>query len=463
MDVLIGLEIHVQLKTKSKLFCGCSTDYRDSPPNTHTCPTCLGHPGTLPKLNKRVIDFGIKAGLAFNCDISKKMRFHRKNYFYPDLPKGYQITQYDTPLAKKGKIRVNGNEVRVRRIHIEEDPGRLVHKKHRFSLVDYNRSGIPLLEIVTEPDISSPEEAKKLLLKIRETLEYLEIFDGSLDGSMRCDANISLKGGKRVEVKNISSYKGAQKALAYEITRQKNLIRRGKDVERETRHFDEAQEITTAMRKKEEEHDYRYFPEPDLPLVKTNEKKIKKIKESLPELPEEKRERFVKEFGITSDQAVSLTSSLDFANFFEEVAESVDPELAASWSTDVLKGELNYRDVHISESNIGVGEMIDILNYLSADKITEKGATHIIRKVLDNNEKPSEIMKKDDLRSIDEKNIKKIVKKVIDENQDAVDDYKKGKKEVVNYLVGQVMKETKGRAKPDITNQVVKDMLEENL
>lgn len=463
MDVTIGLEIHVQLLTNSKLFCSCTTNYRDSEPNTHTCPVCLGLPGSLPVLNEKAIEYGIMAASALNCDISEEMRFHRKNYFYPDLPKGFQITQYDSPLATEGVVTLKGNkEIALKRIHLEEDPGRLVHPPNkRYSLTDYNRSGIPLLEIVTKPDLGSPQEARELLQKIRETLEFLEIFDGSLDGSMRCDANISIEGGGRAEVKNISSYKGAEKALSYEVTRQRNLLRRGKEIKRETRHFDETQEITKSMRKKEQEHDYRYFSEPDLPIIEITNERIKEIKEKLPELPEERRNRFVKEYEITSDQAKSLTTTKKIANFYEEVVKEVDSKKAATWVSETLKNELNYRDQALKNSNIDKNNFSYILKKLFNDEITEKGAIKTIRELLDTGKDPKKIIKENELLALETENLSKEINSVIQENQKAVEDYLEGKKEAINYLVGQVMSKTKGKAKPDETQEKIKQILEE--
>ncbi|PTD93975.1 Asp-tRNA(Asn)/Glu-tRNA(Gln) amidotransferase GatCAB subunit B [archaeon SCG-AAA382B04] len=462
MNVTIGLEVHVQLLTKSKLFCNCGTNYRDSEPNTHTCPVCLGLPGSLPVLNKKAIEYGTMAGLALNCDIANEMQFHRKNYFYPDLPKGFQITQYDRPLGQNGEIRLDQDKkIRIKRIHLEEDPGRLVHPPSaRYSLIDYNRSGVPLLEIVTKPDMDSPQEARSFLKKIRETLEFLDIFDGSLDGAMRCDANISLEGGGRAEVKNISSYKGAEKALSYEITRQKNLLRRGKEVKRETRHFDESQEITRSMREKEQEHDYRYFPEPDLPLIQLTEEKINSIKEKLPELPEEKRKRFLDQYEITKDQAKSLTTSKTLANFFEEISQQVNPKKTATWVTDSLMGELNYRDQSLSESNMNKQKFIYILEKLRDGDITEKGATKIIRHILDEGGHPKEIIKQKDFKAIKSQNLDQIIHKILEKNSEAVEDYIKGKEEAINYLVGQVMSETKGKAKPADTRKKLQKILE---
>lgn len=464
MNATIGLEVHVQLLTDSKMFCECSTDYRDSEPNTHTCPVCLGLPGSLPVLNKKAVEHGVKAGLALNCDIANEMQFHRKNYFYPDLPKGFQITQYDSPLGENGYVEINQQkEIGIKRIHLEEDPGRLVHPpSSRYSLIDYNRSGIPLLEIVTKPDMDSPKEARDFLRRMRETLEFLGIFDGSLDGAMRCDANISIEGGGRAEVKNISSYKGAEKALSYEITRQKNLLRRGKEVKRETRHFDESQEITRSMRQKEQEHDYRYFPEPDLPIIQLTNEKIDSVREKLPELPEEKRERFLEQYQVTKDQAKALTTSKSIADFFENVVEEVDSKKAATWITDTLKGELNYRNQSLEESNISKDDFVCIIENLLDDKITEKGATKIIRKILDEGGSPKKIIEQKDLGVLESDSLDEIIKNILEKNPDAVKDYYEGKQEALNYLVGQVMSETSGKAKPVEAREKLKATLEEN-
>ncbi|RZN60867.1 Asp-tRNA(Asn)/Glu-tRNA(Gln) amidotransferase subunit GatB [Methanonatronarchaeum sp. AMET6-2] len=463
-DTKIGLEVHIQLDTDSKLFCSCSTDYRESPPNTHTCPVCLGLPGSLPTLNQKVVEYGVMAGYALNCSIASEMHFHRKNYFYPDLAKGFQITQYDKPIATDGQINLrDGKEIRIRRIQIEEDPGRLVHPMtSRYTYTDYNRSGVPLLEIVTEPDLTTPGEAREFLNKIREILEYLGIFDGSLEGSLRCDANISIMGGGRAEVKNISSYKGAEKALQYELTRQKNLLRRNQEVKRETRHFDEEQEITRSARTKEEEHNYRYFPEPDIPQIKITEQIKQKAREQLPELPEEKRERFKKEYGVTEDQARSLTQTVGLAEYYEETARQTDPKTTATWISDVLKGELNYRDLTIKQNNIKPSQMALIIDKLNQDEITEKGATKIIRTMLDEGGTPQQIIEDKNLSTIKKDKVHQAVEKAIKENPEAVEDYHNGKKEAVNYLVGQVMKITKGKAKPDETNKIITKKLEEN-
>ena len=461
-DVKIGLECHAQLLTKSKLFCPCSTDYQNSEPNTHVCATCLGLPGALPMVNERAIRYGIKVALALGCTIQPEIIFYRKNYYYPDLPRGFQITQYDFPIALNGLVRIesvsDGNggkerEIRIRRVHMEEDPGRLVYKgtidTAKYSLVDYNRSGIPLLEIVTEPDLRSPKEARIFLGKLRSILEYLGVFDGDLEGAMRVDANISVGGGERAEVKNISSYKGVEKALSFEITRQKNLLRRGIKVKQETRHYDEVRGITLSMRTKEFEHDYRYFPEPDLVPIRISAQEDE-IRKEIPELPDEKKMRFVAQYSITREHANSLTYDINIANFYEDVASKIDAGLSATWVADVLKGELNYRAIsmHDASKRISADDFVAILNHLKKGVITERGATEIIREMLDHGGKPDEIMKRKGLASIGSEEMEKAVLEVIKESKNTVDDYKGGKKEALNFLVGQVMKKTGGRAEP---------------
>jgi aspartyl-tRNA(Asn)/glutamyl-tRNA(Gln) amidotransferase subunit B len=462
-DVIIGLEIHVQLnRLQSKMFCGCSTAYHNSEPNTHTCPVCLGLPGSLPVLNKKAVEYGIKVGLALNCQIEEETLFYRKNYYYPDLPKGFQISQYDYPLATKGRIMIRGDDgaernIRINRAHMEEDPGRLVHAgtidKAKYTMVDYNRCGMPLLEVVTEPDLHSPKEARAFLDKLKSILEYLDVFDGSLEGSMRVDANISLKGGDRSEVKNISGFKGVEKALSYEITRQKNLQRRNIKVVQETRHFDEIRNITVSIRSKVGAHDYRYFPECDLVPLRIASW-VPAVKAQLPELPDAKRERFVEQYGVTDDHAKSLTSEIKVANFYEAVAAKSPHKLAAVWVADVLKGELNYRDIGIDK--FSPENMVEIVNMLSADKLTEDGAVEIIRTILDKGGSPEEIVKSKGLGKVEDEAVMKAVKEAVAESSAAVADYKAGSEKALNYIVGQVMKKTRGRASPAEAHRLVK-------
>ena len=467
--VMIGLEVHVQLnKLKTKIFCGCSTDYHNDPPNSHVCPVCLGLPGSMPVINKKAVEAAIKVGLAFNCEVEEHTQFYRKNYFYPDLPKAFQITQYDFPISSNGYVIIEGEDgehkVRINRAHMEEDPGRLVHEgtidKSKYTLIDYNRSGMALLEIVSEPDMRSPKEARRYLDKIRNIIEYLGVSDVDLEGAMRVDANISIMGGQRAEIKNISSFKGAERALLFEIVRQKNVLRRGGTVVLETRHFDEAQEITLSMRSKEEAHDYRYFPEPDLVPLKISGW-APAIKETLPELPDARRMRFVEQYGITDDHAKSLTSELKLAVFYEPVAQEVDPKLAAVWVNDVLKGELNYRDLTIDA--FSKEDILSIIRLVSGDKITEKGAVEVIRTVLDNGGAPEDIVKEKGLLKVEGDIVETAAEEAIAENPQSVDDYRAGKEKALNALVGAVMKKTRGRADARTAREILLEKLFDEL
>jgi len=467
-NVIIGLEIHVQLnRLQSKMFCGCSTAYHNSEPNTHTCPVCLGLPGSLPVLNRMAVEYGIKVGLALNCQIEEETLFYRKNYYYPDLPKGFQISQYDFPLATKGHIKILGDdgaerEIRINRAHMEEDPGRLVHAgtidKAKYTMVDYNRCGMPLLEVVTEPDLHSPKEARAFLDKLKSILEYLDVFDGSLEGSMRVDANISLKGGDRTEVKNISGFKGVEKALSYEITRQKNVQRRGIKVVQETRHFDEIRNITVSIRSKVGAHDYRYFPECDLVTLRIAPW-VPAIRAALPELPDAKRDRFVRQYGLSDDHAKSLTSDIKVAGFYEAVAAKATPKLAAVWIADVLKGELNYRDLGIE--SFREEHMARIVGMLEADEIAEDGAVQIMRDLLDRKgSTPEEIVKSRGLDKAEDDAVQKAVREAVVENAAAVADYRAGSERALNFIVGQVMKKTRGKADPGKVHRMVKAEVE---
>ncbi len=468
--VIIGLEIHVQLnKLHSKLFCSCGLDYHNAPPNTHTCPVCLGLPGSLPVLNRSAVKSAIKVALAMNCEILPQTQFYRKNYYYPDLPKGFQVTQYDYPISVDGYLAIERGDgqgirrIRINRVHMEEDPGRLVHEgtidRSKFTLVDYNRAGVPLLEIVTEPDLRSPKEARRFLNKLRNILEYLDVFDGDLDGAIRVDANISLAGGERAEVKNISSYKGAERALLFEIVRQRNVLRRGEVVVQETRHFDELRGVTVSMRTKETEHDYRYFPEPDLVPMRVMDW-VSAIRETLPELPEAQRTRFLKDYGITGNHAASLTLDPKLAQFFEDVSAAIDPKLSASWIVDVLKGELNYRDLEID--SFKTADMIEILKLFSDDVVTEKGAITVIRTILDEGGTPDRIVSEKELAKVKEDVVTSAVAEVLSECTDAIADYRRGEAKALNYLVGQVMKKTRGRADPQDARTGLLEKLDSN-
>ncbi len=471
--VIIGLEIHCQLNTRTKLFCGCSTDYRDDDPNTHVCEICLGLPGSLPRVNKRAIEYALRVAKALHCEVPEYSEFSRKNYFYPDLDKAFQITQYDRPLAIGGWMTIEGDDgertLHLTRIHVEEDPGRLVHKggadRPKYTLVDYNRAGIPLIEIVTEPQLRSPKEARRFLNKLRATLEYLAVFDSEKEGSLRVDANISIAGSERVEIKNISSYKGVEKALTFEITRQRGLLRRGGKVVRETRHFLEAQGVTTGARTKEQEHDYRYFPEPDLrPLCVSGW--VDSI--TLPELPDARRQRFIDQYGCSTEHARTLTGELRLADFFELVAP-VDPALAATWVADTLLGELNYRDMSISAvaDDRFAGHFRELLETLKGKHISDKGGVTVLRELLDQAkegnpmEAPEVIIQRLQLGVIEtgtggdgsRDELSSAIAEVLGEQPKALEDYRSGKKEAFNFLVGQVMRKTRGRADPAELNR----------
>lgn len=473
-QVIVGLEVHCQLDTKSKLFCGCSTDYRSDGPNTHVCPICLGLPGAMPALNKRAIEYAMKVAKALNCEIVNESEFSRKNYFYPDLDKAYQITQYDKPLAEGGYLEIESDaggekKVRLTRIHVEEDPGRLVHmgnvERGKYSLVDYNRAGVPLIEIVSEPDMRSPKEARKFLNKLRATLEYLSVFDSEKEGSLRVDANISIKGHERVEVKNITSYKGVEKALTFEVTRQKNLIRRGQRIERETRHFLEGRGVTQSARSKEQEHDYRYFPEPDLrPL------RVKSWVDGivLPELPDARRERFMAQYGCSLNHARTLTGDLKLANFFEKVVASdtkgLSP-LASTWIADTLIGELNYRDMGLDP--VDPESITALVRLLKAGTITDKSGIEVLRVMLDQRlkkektETPDAIVARLGLTKTtgDTGAIAAAIEEAISENPKALEDYRNGEGKALNFLVGQVMKKTRGKADPAELNRLLIEAL----
>ncbi len=469
-QVIIGLEVHCQINTRTKLFCSCSADFRADAPNTHVCPVCLGLPGALPVLNKKAIEYALKVAKALNCRIPEEAEFCRKNYFYPDLVKAYQITMGDDPLALGGYIEIEDNAsnpkvVNLTKILVEEDPGRLVHMGNKergyYTLVDYNRSGIPLIEIVTDPELSSPKEVRRFLNKLRATLEYLDVFDPEKEGSLRVDANISIKGHERVEIKNISSYKGVEKALTFEITRQKNLIRRGGEIVRETRHFHEGKGTTTSARSKETATDYRYFPEPDLPVIRVADW-VKDI--VLPELPDARRDRFMQQYGITVNHAHTLTGDLKLAEFYEKIAK-VGSAIAASWTSDVLIGELNYRDMVVSEVTGHAAEFAELLELVRDKKITDKAGVEVLRVWLDaihkngTSEKPSQIVEKLGLTRESGESFRGIVEEILEKIPQAVADHKAGKKGALNFIVGQVMKETKGKSDPREIYAMISEIL----
>ncbi|MDI6644670.1 MAG: Asp-tRNA(Asn)/Glu-tRNA(Gln) amidotransferase subunit GatB [Methanobacteriaceae archaeon] len=446
-----GLEIHVQLETDSKLFCTCHTNYQEASPNTNICFVCLNQPGAKPyPPNQKAMEGAIKIALMLGCKISDDVTyFMRKHYNYPDLSSGYQRTSI--PIGFEGDL----NGIRIREVHIEEDPGQY---KPDMGIVDFNRSGIPLIEIVTEPDINSPEEARIFLRELIRVLEYSGNARG--EGTMRADVNISLEGGKRVEIKNINSIKGAYKALKFEMVRQKNLIKRGVTIKQETRAFLESQMITVSMRLKEEAEDYRYIPDPDLPPMMAQEDQIQIIKEKMPEPPHIKTQRFVEQYGIEKEHAKVITSELELADAFEEVAKKVNPAFAALWMRDELKRVIYYNKMTFAQSGITSSQITELLKMIENKEITTKAAQRIIEKMPNNPSTPKQIAEELGLIGvIEDEGIIKAVKQVIDDNPKAVDDYKNGKKESLNYLVGQVMRLTRGKAEPAKTVELLKQYI----
>ncbi|MDH5816180.1 MAG: Asp-tRNA(Asn)/Glu-tRNA(Gln) amidotransferase subunit GatB [Candidatus Nezhaarchaeota archaeon] len=470
LKVKIGLECHCQMTSlKTKLFCRCPADYRGKPPNTNVCPTCLGLPGSLPYLNRRAVEEAIKVALALNCKINRRMVFYRKNYFYPDLSKNFQISQYDYPLAVDGYVTINvggvDKVVRIKRIHIEEDPGRIVYKgsieSSPYTLVDYNRMGVALLEVVTEPDMETPSEAKAFLQELRSILEHLEVSDGSLEGSMRCDANISIEGGSRVEIKNITSFKEVERALSYEIIRQRNLLRRGVQVKRETRHWDEVRRVTVALRAKEEEMDYRYFPEPDLVPIEITDEMIERIKAQLPELPAARRVRLVKQYGLTEYEARVLTSDKHLADFFEKLALiHGNPKVDCNLVINELLRLLNEKNIGVRDLKFTPLEVSELLRMVDDGTISWKSAKYVLRRMVETGEHPRMIVETEGIRRIAKvEEIEKYVDMVFERCREDVEEALKDPK-VIHRLVGEVLKETKMLADPKITFQVVSKRIE---
>ena len=476
-EAVIGLEIHSELKTQTKIFCGCATGF-GAEQNTHVCPVCLGLPGVLPVLNRRVVEFAIKAGLATNCTINPYSKFDRKNYYYPDLPKNFQTSQYDLPIAEHGyvDITVEGavKRIRLTRIHMEEDAGKLVHsgtniKDSASSNVDYNRTGVPLLEIVSEPDMSSAAEARAYMEKIKSILEYIDVSNCRMEqGNLRTDINVSLRPagsktlGTRTEMKNINSFKALEDAIAYEIERQTEVLEDGGHIVQETRTWDQARGVTLSMRSKEEAHDYRYMPEPDLPPILTTEEEIKAYRKALPELPDARRVRLEKDYGLSAYDAAGITASRPLAEYFDAVVETgADAKLAANWIMGELAKNLNGEGKTIAESPVDAKRLGQMIRLISEGTISSKIAKEVLSAMWTSVDAPEKIVKEKGLVQItDTKALDAIVHAVIEANPKPVADYRGGNKKAVGALVGQIMKQTKGKANPALVNQLLASALD---
>ena len=474
-ETVIGLEVHIELKTNTKIFCDSTTEFGGDP-NSHVCPVCLGLPGTLPVLNKSVVEYAIRAGLALNCEIAEFSKFDRKNYFYPDMAKNYQVSQLDKPDAERGHliIEVGGKSRRIgiNRLHIEEDTGKLVHQgsitTSPFSKVDYNRSGVPLIEIVSEPDMRSPEEAFEYLNKLKAIIQYTGVSDCKMEeGSLRCDANVSIRPfgneqlGTKSEIKNMNSFKALQKALVYEVGRQVDLVEDGGLVVQETRTWDEDKGITLSMRNKETANDYRYMPDPDLVPLEIERSWVEEIRSGLPELPDARRERYVGKYGLTAYDAGVLTMTKELSDYFEAcVAAGANPKAASNWVMGDLSRLLNNNNKEISDCLIKAEQLAAMLQLIEKGTISGKIAKTVFEDMFNSGKNPEDIVKEKGLVQIsDEGAIAAIVDEVIANNQKSVDDYRAGKDRALGFLVGQVMKASKGKANPELANRLLKEKL----
>lgn len=474
-SVRIGLEVHCQLTClKSKMFCGCSSDYRKGPPNSFVCPVCLGIPGSLPVLNKKAVDASISVALALNCKLSKTVFFWRKNYAYPDMSKNFQISQFDraggVPIAIDGHILMtvyhSHKNIRIRRVHLEEDPARLIYPStidtSPYTLVDYNRSGIALLEIVTDPDLATPREARIFLQRLRTILEYLGVSDDTLEGAMRCDANISIDGGTRVEIKNISSFKEVERALNFEIIRQRDLAKKNRAIRRETRHWDEKKRVTISLREKEEEHDYRYFPEPDLVPFTIDDVWREEIRSNMPELPDARKDRLIQEYGLPSYDAEVIASDKHLADFFEESTKLYgDPRVVGNWLIGDFLRYLHESGLEATQAKVTPSHLAEMLRLVDEDKITGKIAKKVLQEMVSTGKAPSVITREKGLvRLGDTEQLEKLVAQVFEQNPKAVRDAVKDEN-AVHYLVGQLMNLTRGTADPTLANEIIRRRIRE--
>jgi aspartyl-tRNA(Asn)/glutamyl-tRNA(Gln) amidotransferase subunit B len=477
LEVVIGLEIHIELLTSSKMFCACQVGFGGQP-NTRVCPVCLGLPGSLPVANKKAVEYVIELGLALDCQIAKFTQFHRKNYFYPDMPKNYQISQYDLPLCTGGYLDVEMKDyvrrVGITRVHLEEDTGKMIHvggagriSGANYSIVDFNRAGTPLAEIVTEPDITSPSEAKAFVQQLRDIALNLGISDCNMEeGSLRCDANISLRQpqedlGTKTEIKNINSFRSLQKALEYEVQRQRRLLASGKKVIQETRHWSDRENKTMLLRSKEEAHDYRYFADPDLVPMEVDEGWIKELRQKLPELPAARRKRFQETYGLDRYTASLVSALKATADYYEATVKFCNnPKEAANWMMGELAAQLNASGKSIGKSPVKPDQLAELIDLIGTGKISGKIAKQVFQEMFLTKKSASAIVKEKGLEQIsDTSELEKVIDEVIAGNPKAVQEYKDGKQQILGFLVGQVMKATKGQANPKLTNKILVDKL----
>ncbi len=468
-EIVIGLEVHTQLLTKSKMFCSCSTDYASASPNTHVCPICLGMPGVLPVINEKAIEYTVMTALALNCTIPEYTKFDRKNYFYPDLMKGYQISQYDAPIGKGGWLTIDSNsnrkKINITRVHLEEDVSKLWHRGD-YSLIDVNRSGVPLMEVVSEPEISSPEEARDYLVKLHNILRYLGVSTGNMEeGSFRCDANISIRPANskkllpKVEVKNMNSFKAVYQALEYEAERQEKVLEEGGELVQETRGWIDETSVTVTQRTKEYADDYRYFPEPDLPPLVLDRAWIDEIKAGLPELPEARRDRFMTQYGLSLYDANVLTSSKAMADYFENCVKLLDSSKAkvvSNWLLGDFSRLLNATNMGIESVKINPKHLTEMLSLVDNGTVNGPAAKAVFEEMFRTGKEASEIIEEKKLSQIsDASEIREVVKQVIANNAGAVADYASGKQQALTFIIGQVMKATRGRANPGMVKEII--------
>jgi aspartyl-tRNA(Asn)/glutamyl-tRNA(Gln) amidotransferase subunit B len=471
-EAVIGLEVHAQLLTESKIFCGCSTKF-GAPPNQHTCPVCLGMPGVLPVLNQKVVEFAVRAALATHCTVAGRSIWARKNYFYPDLPKNYQVSQYELPLAEHGYLDIEAEgaakRVGITRIHMEEDAGKLIHDPAQgVSYVDFNRTGTPLMEIVSEPDMRTPEEAAAYLKALRDILVYLEICDGNMEeGSFRCDANVSIRPvgreafGTRAELKNMNSFRNVAKAIEYEIRRQRAVLDDGGQVVQETRLWDAQANKTVSMRGKEEAHDYRYLPDPDLLPLVVETAWVERVRSKLPELPEEKRARFMEQYGLPVYDAGVLTASRPLADYLESaVRAGAAPKAASNWIMSELLGALNAEGKEITQSPVAAGQLVKLIGLVDSGEISGKIAKQVFAEMMQSGLDPEAVVEQKGLKQVSDTGaLEAVLQKIFDANPGQVEQFKAGKDKLMGFFVGQAMKETKGQANPAILNELVKKLL----